>query len=75
MQSGGSQGRTWALFMVAGGHFAGAVVRVRRPDGEDGDEQPGPTKKGKQKKPKPDVEVLKHKTFHRYTSAYPVVVE
>ena len=68
MQRGGEGGRTWALFMVAGGHFAGAVVRVKRPDSEV-DEDPAPTKKGKQKKPKPDIEVLEHKTFHRYTSA------
>ncbi|KZP26639.1 hypothetical protein FIBSPDRAFT_854679 [Athelia psychrophila] len=58
-------GRTWALFMVAGGHFAGAVVRVSK-DGEDEDEGTG--KKKKQKKPKPDTEVILHKTFHRYTT-------
>ena len=50
MQNGGAEGRTWALFMVAGGHFAGAVVRVKRPD-DDGDDDLAPTKKGKQKKP------------------------
>ncbi len=66
MQSGGEHGRTWALFMTAGGHFAGAIVRVKRPDSDDHDG--GLTKKGKAKKPKPEVEVLKHKTFHRYTS-------
>lgn len=67
MQSGGGEeGRTWALFMTAGGHFAGAIVRVSRPDGEEDDG--GLTKKGKPRKPKPDTEVLKHKTFHRYTS-------
>ncbi|KAI1793571.1 hypothetical protein LXA43DRAFT_942466 [Ganoderma leucocontextum] len=65
-QSGGEQGRTWAMFMTAGGHFAGAIVRVKRPDDDDND--PGLTKKGKPKRPKPDVEVLKHKTFHRYTT-------
>lgn len=70
MQSGGKSGRSWALFMVAGGHFAGAVVRVKRPDEED--EEGGATKKGKQRKPKPDTEVIMHKTFHRYTSM-PVV--
>ena len=63
---GGEEGRKWALFMVAGGHFAGAVVHVSRPEGEEDDV--GVTKKGKPKKPKPDTEVLKHKTFHRYTS-------
>ena len=36
--------------------------------GEDEGDQVASTKKGKQKKPKPDIEVLKHKTFHRYTS-------
>ena len=67
MQQGGrEEGRKWALFMVAGGHFAGAVVRVSRPEGEEDDG--GLTKKGKPRKPKPDTEVLKHKTFHRYTS-------
>ncbi|KIP08812.1 hypothetical protein PHLGIDRAFT_103819 [Phlebiopsis gigantea 11061_1 CR5-6] len=62
---GGEEGRKWALFMVAGGHFAGAVARVSRPDSE---EDFGVAKKGKQKKPKPDTELLKHKTFHRYTT-------
>ncbi|OSD02971.1 hypothetical protein PYCCODRAFT_1467278 [Trametes coccinea BRFM310] len=66
LQHGGENGRTWAMFMTAGGHFAGAIVRVKRPDGEDDDA--GLTKKGKPKKPKPEVEVLKHKTFHRYTT-------
>ncbi|KAI0741540.1 hypothetical protein C8Q80DRAFT_1194865 [Daedaleopsis nitida] len=66
LQSGGEQGRMWAMFMTAGGHFAGAIVRVRRPDGDDDDG--GVTKKGKSKRPKPEIEVLKHKTFHRYTT-------
>ncbi|EJF64149.1 hypothetical protein DICSQDRAFT_153257 [Dichomitus squalens LYAD-421 SS1] len=66
MQSGGEHGRTWALFMTAGGHFAGAIVRVKRPDGDDDDG--GLTKKGKPRRPKPELEVLKHKTFHRYTT-------
>lgn len=56
------------MFMVAGGHFAGAVVRVSKPEEEDEIEDEGSTKKKKPKKPKPDTEVLKHKTFHRYTS-------
>lgn len=30
----GPAGRSWALFLVAGGHFAGAVVRVSRSDDE-----------------------------------------
>ncbi|KAI0334515.1 hypothetical protein GY45DRAFT_1343264 [Cubamyces sp. BRFM 1775] len=67
MQRGGEQGRTWAMFMTAGGHFAGAIVRVKRPDGED-DDDGGLTKKGKPRRPKPEIEVLKHKTFHRYTT-------
>ena len=64
--------RKWALFMVAGGHFAGAVVRVSRSDAEEEEEEEeggGKTKK-KKKKPKQDAEVLRHKTFHRYTSEY-----
>ncbi len=50
--------------MVAGGHFAGVVVRVSRPSiaPEQG--------KGKQKKAAPEMEILRHKTFHRYTSAF-----
>lgn len=63
MQRSVPGGRTWAMFMTAGGHFAGAVVRVSD-DGED--DQPANRKKPK--KPKPDTEVLLHKTFHRYTS-------
>lgn len=62
-------GRKWAMFMVAGGHFAGAVVRVSKPDEDEENEDNGTVKKKKKpKKPKPDTEVLKHKTFHRYTS-------
>lgn len=57
-----SGGRRWAMFMVAGGHFAGAVVRVSKAGQED-EVQPK-----KQKKPVLDTEVLRHKTFHRYTS-------
>ncbi|KAF9477764.1 hypothetical protein BDN70DRAFT_91870 [Pholiota conissans] len=62
-----SEGRTWALFMIAGGHFAGAIVRVSRP-ADDASEEEEKTRKKKQKKPKPEVEVLLHKTFHRYTT-------
>ena len=69
MQLPVEDGRSWALFMVAGGHFAGAVVRVSRPDVDDNaqdlDAKP---RKQKVKKPKPEIEVLLHKTFHRYTS-------
>ncbi|KAJ6496791.1 hypothetical protein DFH09DRAFT_341711 [Mycena vulgaris] len=64
MQTGG---RTWAMFMVAGGHFAGAIVRVSREIDDDADEDSSQRKK-KPKKPKSDTEVLKHKTFHRYTT-------
>lgn len=58
--------KKWALFLVAGGHFAGAVVRVHRDRSKDDDG--GKTKKGKPKKAIPDTEVIVHKTFHRYTS-------
>jgi hypothetical protein len=69
MQQVIDDGRKWAMFMVAGGHFAGAVVRVSKPEEDDEIEDEGSTKKKKKpKKPKPDTEVLKHKTFHRYTS-------
>lgn len=57
------------MFMVAGGHFAGAVVRVSKEEDEAvnvDDDVVG--KKKRPKKLKPDTEVLKHKTFHRYTS-------
>ncbi|KAH8093298.1 hypothetical protein BXZ70DRAFT_1066786 [Cristinia sonorae] len=64
MQEPVPEGRKWALFMTAGGHFAGAVVRVSRPAGVENEMG----KKGKQKRPVPDIEVLKHKTFHRYTT-------
>ena len=59
--------RKWALFMTAGGHFAGAVVRVSEGEETEGDIGKG---KKKHKRPKPDIEVLRHKTFHRYTSQY-----
>ena len=52
------------MFMVAGGHFAGVVVRVSRPS----DVEEVPVSKGKQRKPVPEMEILRHKTFHRYTS-------
>jgi hypothetical protein len=55
--------------MIAGGHFAGAVVRVSRAQDDDsGDDEK--TRKRKQKKPKPETEVVLHKTFHRYTSMF-----
>ncbi|KAF9647208.1 hypothetical protein BDM02DRAFT_2747684 [Thelephora ganbajun] len=61
-----AEGKKWALFLVAGGHFAGAVVRVHRDRSKDNDV--GKTKKGKPKKVVPDTEVILHKTFHRYTT-------
>ncbi|KAI0060959.1 hypothetical protein BV25DRAFT_816164 [Artomyces pyxidatus] len=65
-QGGGPEGRKWAMFMTAGGHFAGLVARVSLPEGDE-DEVEG-AKKKKPKRPKPDVEILLHKTFHRYTT-------
>ncbi|KAJ6624959.1 hypothetical protein B0H10DRAFT_1942907 [Mycena sp. CBHHK59/15] len=62
------RGRTWALFMVAGGHFAGAIIRVSRDDAEEEQDEGHSQKKKKPKKPRPDTEILKHKTFHRYTT-------
>ncbi|KAL5492349.1 hypothetical protein ACEPAI_3796 [Sanghuangporus weigelae] len=64
MQTPLPEGRKWAMFMVAGGHFAGLVVRVSRPSG--GNEET--LQKGKQKKAVPEMEILLHKTFHRYTT-------
>ncbi|KAF8573751.1 hypothetical protein K439DRAFT_1624824 [Ramaria rubella] len=66
MQRGGPHGRRWTMLMVAGGHFAGLVVQVRRPDDEDVEEVS--VGKKRRPKPKPEVEVLRHKTFHRYTT-------
>ena len=57
------------MFMVAGGHFAGAVIRVGK-ERDEAEEEPTGKAKRKPKKPKPDNEVLLHKTFHRYTSEY-----
>jgi Bacteroidetes VLRF1 release factor len=67
LQSARESVRTWAMFMVAGGHFAGAVIRVSK-DQDDEDEDQTAKSKKKPKKPKPETEVLLHKTFHRYTS-------
>ena len=71
MQTGGGpEGRKWAMFMTAGGHFAGAIVRVSKSDVE---EEISKTAKQKRlKRSKPDTEVLLHKTFHRYTSMYDI---
>jgi hypothetical protein len=47
------------MLATAGGHFAGLVVRVKIPrQGES----------SKSKKAAPEMEIIKHKTFHRYTS-------
>jgi hypothetical protein len=70
MQDGGSTGRSWALFMTAGGHFAGMIARVSRPGIATVDSvhfTTGKKPKGGGK-PVPDLEILAHKTFHRYTS-------
>ncbi|KAF8517966.1 hypothetical protein BU17DRAFT_49126 [Hysterangium stoloniferum] len=67
MQRGGPYGRRWTLLMVAGGHFAGLIVQVHQPDEEDITE-PTVGKKKKKQRPKPEVHIIKHKTFHRYTT-------
>ncbi|KZV96390.1 hypothetical protein EXIGLDRAFT_609271 [Exidia glandulosa HHB12029] len=65
MQRGGEDGRIWTVFMTAGGHFAGVVVRVCPADPEEG---AAPSKAAKHRKGKQHIEVLRHKTFHRYTT-------
>lgn len=70
LQTSKPGGRTWAMFMVAGGHFAGAIVRVSPDEPEEDEEGKGKAKSKKQKRPKPDTEIILHKTFHRYTSMY-----
>ncbi|KAJ3865890.1 hypothetical protein EV359DRAFT_62791 [Lentinula novae-zelandiae] len=62
LQEAKSGGRSWAMFMVAGGHFAGAIVRVSNAGKE------SEVQSKKTKKPVSDMEVLRHKTFHRYTT-------
>ncbi len=69
--SGGPLGRKWAMFMTAGGHFAGVIVRVGKPEVEE--ESSKTAKQKRLKKPMPDTEVLRHKTFHRYTSTFDVL--
>lgn len=54
--------RLWTLLMTAGGHFAGIVVKIHPPNGQQ------PKVKGKHKAA--EFEIVQHKTFHRYTSAY-----
>lgn len=67
MQDGGERGRQWAVFMTAGGHFAGAIIRVSGPGRNV--QSSLATSKAKQGQ-KPGLEAIKHKTFHRYTSTY-----
>lgn len=50
--------RRIALFMVAGGHFAGMIISLR----------PRRNNERQDVKGAGDVRVLQHKTFHRYTS-------
>jgi hypothetical protein len=54
----GDRERRWVLLMLAGGHFAGCVVAL------------GGRREGKKavKGQDGELRVLKHKTFHRYTS-------
>ncbi|AGO13664.1 AaceriAGL211Cp [[Ashbya] aceris (nom. inval.)] len=54
--------RVSALFMMGGGHFAGAVVSHRRTDIS------GNAKKHGQSLQEQAVHFLEHKTFHRYTT-------
>ncbi|KAI0255834.1 hypothetical protein BJV78DRAFT_1173686 [Lactifluus subvellereus] len=67
MQTGGGpEGRKWAMFMTAGGHFAGVIARVSKSDVEE--ENTKTAKQKRLKRPRLDTEVLLHKTFHRYTT-------
>ncbi|CAE6454621.1 unnamed protein product [Rhizoctonia solani] len=59
LQTETSEDRLWTMLATAGGHFAGLVVRVKIP------RQGGSTKN---KKAAPEMEIIKHKTFHRYTT-------
>lgn len=54
----GDHERRWVLLMLAGGHFAGCVIAL------------GGRREGKKavKGQDGELRVLKHKTFHRYTS-------
>lgn len=61
MQDGGEQGRLWTMLMTAGGHFAGVIVRVCHPHADF-------QEMTNTRRVKPSVEILRHKTFHRYTS-------
>jgi hypothetical protein len=67
-----SGGRIWIILMVAGGHFAGVVVQVASPHSDAQAQLPQKTGKKSSKSTQgpypPPFKVLKHKTFHRYTS-------
>ncbi|PVG04726.1 hypothetical protein CPB86DRAFT_821333 [Serendipita vermifera] len=52
--------KLWTLLMIAGGHFAGMVVRIT------GSQEH--LNKGKAKHKHPEYDILLHKTFHRYTT-------
>ncbi|CAE6417493.1 unnamed protein product [Rhizoctonia solani] len=59
LQTESPEDRLWTMLATAGGHFAGLVVRVKIPrQGES----------SKSKKAAPEMEIIKHKTFHRYTT-------
>ncbi|CAE6528003.1 unnamed protein product [Rhizoctonia solani] len=59
LQTESSEDRLWTMLATAGGHFAALVVRVKIP-------RQGNSTKGK--KAAPQMEIIKHKTFHRYTT-------
>lgn len=77
MQDGGEGGKKWALFMTAGGHFAGMIVRVSKPglpkepnapSSNEASSKKGKGKGGGSQKPQPEMQIIAHKTFHRYTT-------
>ncbi|KAG8884937.1 hypothetical protein FRB97_002765 [Tulasnella sp. 331] len=70
MQDGGQRGKQWAVFMTAGGHFAGSVIRVCHAEEDSDDQKSASATKKKSRDPQRnlELEVIKHKTFHRYTS-------
>ncbi|ELU43624.1 cytoplasmic protein [Rhizoctonia solani AG-1 IA] len=59
LQSDSPEDRLWTMLATAGGHFAGLVVRVKIPR---------QAESSRNKKAAPEMEIIKHKTFHRYTS-------
>ncbi|KAG8884362.1 hypothetical protein FRB98_002441 [Tulasnella sp. 332] len=70
MQDGGQRGKQWAVFMTAGGHFAGSVIRVCHAEEDSDDQKSASATKKKSRDPQRnlELEVIKHKTFHRYTT-------